>query len=110
MLIRRYYFSNRSEFLADDFADNPQLRPRFEREARAASALNHPKIATVYDIAEDASRVFMAIAAFACFGPHGQPRIDPLTRLVAIANQINGRVAVPAFKSTADLEKAPAHQ
>ena len=71
MLVRRYYFSNRSEFLADDFADNPQLRPRFEREARAASALNHPKIATVYDFAEDASHFFMAIAAFACLARTG---------------------------------------
>jgi len=49
------------KFLPDDFADNPQLRDRFQREARAASALNHPNICTLYDVGDDNRRVFIAM-------------------------------------------------
>ena len=49
------------KILPDSYRDDPERLRRFQHEARAASSLNHPNVATIYEIAEAGDRSFIAM-------------------------------------------------
>jgi serine/threonine protein kinase/Tol biopolymer transport system component len=84
------------KFLAGQRGGSEEHKRRFLREARAASALDHPNVCTVYEIAETADGALFIVMAY-CEGETLRARLDrgplPIGEAVAIAQQIAAGLA-----------------
>jgi serine/threonine protein kinase/dipeptidyl aminopeptidase/acylaminoacyl peptidase len=82
------------KFLPEELSDDPRALDRFEREARAASALNHPNICTVYEVDEHKGARFIAMeyvlgkSLDQLISPGGLPVQDLLNYAAQIADAL----------------------
>jgi len=99
------------KFLPQIRADDPAAQQRFGREARAASALNHPNICTVYDVGEFQGRPFLVMEVLE--GQSLKDRIGgrpvPLPELSAVSRQVCAALAAAHGKHIVHRDVKPAN-